>query len=762
MRTNAVERCMRKLTCLLVWFAFCVSAAPANEPDRRRLSAYIHIEQCFDSESEIVVREQSISKTLDALQRSGIETIVPYVSTTSGQSHYPSALVNDHLWDQWDPIDAFVQGARRRGLRIQLCVPVLVCGRDSPGGILKQHPDWALRGEDGEPIGSISAGHPEARKWIVRWLAELIDRYHPDGLLLDYLRFPSLPSQFEPESAARFAKLYPDAAEQTKPEHLQGFRELMLTELAGMISDTLRVRQPKLHLAIYSWGHHVTSGHRVAQNWPAWAAKGYVDEVNVCGYWYPESYPKKWGDNHIEAFRTVITDSQRQLEDCSRDVQLTFALGVKTSHGQVKTVVDIANYLRTAAQLNVDGVTFFTWSYLVPFLPQLEKTGLLESYAAGNPIEDLTIANISQSSDRQENRPNRANNHNRHSATILVATNDSSEQARKSADFQGDGQGDQEQINAAIDALPAVGGTVQLAAGTYDIRKVSGSLGGVLIRRSNVVLAGQGAATKLVLAANQNTNVIRIIGSGVHHITIRDLYVDANRENNSEGTGDANISHDRFEFCGIKGYCRDPRGPGADDLRDLTVRNCEVRNAHRLGIMLEGSNLQVLENVLGNAGSDSVELLTGPGMIRGNYVEITDRTHVAIGSDRANSIQMSDNIVHVKKGGDLDIGFRTWANSQLHAINGNILVVDPGGKCGLAMDLRGQMQSVSGNTIECLDANSKTKVRIGGGSTTLTGNLLKNVVIEINDTYDDNKPIVLQGNVLEDSVIEHTKGNWSR
>jgi hypothetical protein len=148
-------------------------------------------------------------------------------------------------------------------------------------------------------------------------------------------------------------------------------------------------------------------------------------------------------------------------------------------------------------------------------------------------------------------------------------------------------------------------------------------------------LAGKGPATVLRLAADQNTNVIRIIGSGIHNVVVRDLQVDANRVENSAGQGDPEISHDRFEFCGIKAYCRDPRGPAAEALRHITIRNCYVRDAHRLGIMLEGSNLQVLENVLGNAGSDSVELLTGPGIIGGNFIQITEQTHVAIGTDRA-------------------------------------------------------------------------------------------------------------------------------
>ncbi len=749
-------------TLIALSLALSFELAAADEATLPVQSAYIHINQAFDIQDEIPEREQSIRRCVERCQQVGLNSIVPYVGNTSGQAHFPSKVVSEHRFGDWDPIRVFVDEARQRGLQVHLCVPVLACGHQSPAGVLKQHPDWALPGEDGNPVGAISPGHPQAREWIVKWLQEITDRYAPDGLLLDYLRFPSPATVLDEVSAARFTEWRASNDPETLKQDTQEFRELLLTELMEQISTALRETRPDLHIAIYSWGYHVTSGHRVAQQWPVWAQRGYINEVNISGYWFPDTYPKSWGNTHLEAFEKAITESQRLLKEVDADTRLTFALGVRTSHGQVKTIVDIASYLQTAADHNVDGVTYFTWSYLEPFLPQLTAHGVLEDYAAGRPISDLTTRNIQRGSgpaDAGENGDESAAGNSLSSATVLVATHDSSPRARSSADFVGDGEGDQAEINRAVASLPAAGGTVLLAEGTYDIRKTEGTLGGVLIERSDVVLAGHGSATKLILARDQNTNVIRIIGSGIHHVTIRDLYVDANRAENSAGKGDPNISHDRFEFCGIKGYCRDPRGPGAEDLSHITIRNCEVRNSHRLGIMLEGRHLEVLNNVLGNAGSDSVELLTGPGTIRGNYMEITGQTHVAIGSDRGHSIQMSDNTVHVRNTGSLDIGFRTWADSQRHVISGNVLIVDEGGRCGLAMDLRGQAQSVTGNTIENLSADQPMKLRVGGGDTVLTGNVLRNVTIEINDTYGDNKPVLLQSNVLDRSTVDHQNGN---
>lgn len=343
-------------------------------------------------------------------------------------------------------------------------------------------------------------------------------------------------------------------------------------------------------------------------------------------------------------------------------------------------------------------------------------------------------------------------------ATVVVATRNSYEKARAEADFVGDGDGDQEEINAAIRALPPSGGEVLLMAGTYDIKKVPGELGGVLITRSDVKLTGQGTSTKLIQAASQETNVIRIIGSGLRGITIRDLYVDANRDQNPIGEGDPNLSHARFEFCGIKGYCARPGGSCADPLQDITIQNCTVLNSRRLGIMLEGRNMNVIDNVLGNAMSDSVEILTGPGEIRGNYFEITGRTHVACGSDRGDSILMTDNIVHVRQTGDVDIGFRSWANSRRHVIANNILTVEKGGRCGTAMDVRGDGAAVTGNCIHS-ENNERLPLWITGGNTLVTGNLFENVTLVINDKTGRNLPIVVNNNILHNSEVDHQSGN---
>jgi hypothetical protein len=342
---------------------------------------------------------------------------------------------------------------------------------------------------------------------------------------------------------------------------------------------------------------------------------------------------------------------------------------------------------------------------------------------------------------------------------LIVAPHGAPESIRQRADLQCDGVHDERTIMEAIASLPEAGGTVWLLAGTYHIHRVDESLGGITIDRSHVTLAGQGEGTRLRLVDNQNTNVIRIIGSGTSYVTIRDLSIDANRQGNDEGRGDPNVSHDRFEFCGIKAFRQRPGGPpAAEDCHHITIQNCSIRNSHRLGVMLEGANMSVLDNRLGDAGSDSVEILTGPGIIRGNVVDVRGRTHVAIGSDRANDILMVDNIVRVHPGGHLDIAFRSWAGSARHVIQGNVLMVMPGGHCGTAIDLRGTEAAVTGNTLT--GGESGTELKISGGDTVLTGNVLRGLRLVVDNQVAASGPIVFGANVTIGCQLDVRQGEY--
>ncbi|MDG1896925.1 MAG: family 10 glycosylhydrolase [Fuerstiella sp.] len=348
-------------------------AACAHEPF---MGAYVNIPKLFDSDSDIADRVRAIEVHLDRFKASGLNVVMPYVTTTVGTALYPSEIVPDRLYPDWEPLRVVMRAAQARGLQVYPVTCVLACGKERPQGILLQHTEWALRDEAGSPIGHISPCHPQARAWVVSVMHEIVEKYEPDGLLLDYLRFNNRPMQLDPHGATQLQKLTRGISASLKPQRLQRFKEDNLTRLMQSISIDLRRQQPGIKLAIYSWGPHVVQNHRVAQDWRTWAQKRYIDMVNISGYCFPKNY----GDRYMQVFADRIGGALEINRRLRRPIYVTLCLGIKTSHGQIDNATDVNNYLATAGRLGVDGAAVFTWAHAEPYLDNIVQAGYLTNF----------------------------------------------------------------------------------------------------------------------------------------------------------------------------------------------------------------------------------------------------------------------------------------------------------------------------------------------------------------------------------------------
>ena len=267
---------------------------------------------------------------------------------------------------------SLMRAARERGLRVYPVQCALSAGGLRPGGILRQHPEWALRDIEGHPLGTLSPANPEARAWVASVSREIVATYQPDGLLLDYLRFPNQPVQLDPAAARNSPAPAPKASREDKAR-FQTVREDALTEQAHQISDAARSAKRGLRIAVYSWGPHVVKNHNVSQNWPLWAARGYIDNVNLSGYCFPESY----GEKYLAVFEQRLAEARK----FNAPVELTFALGIKTSHGGIRQAADVKGYLDIARRLGLRGTAVFTWGHLQPFLADFERGSYLREFS---------------------------------------------------------------------------------------------------------------------------------------------------------------------------------------------------------------------------------------------------------------------------------------------------------------------------------------------------------------------------------------------
>ncbi|HOH31009.1 MAG TPA: hypothetical protein PLC40_15120, partial [Candidatus Hydrogenedentes bacterium] len=152
---------------------------------------YIHPSEFSDPAVAPGAREAVMDKVLDGVASCGFTTVIPYTTTTSGGVYWPGTDAPMAGVKDWDALGIFAGKARARGLQVMPSVCVLAAGHDAPAGILEQHPDWALRDEKGAPLGWISPANGDARAWVTALVLSMVKHVQPDGIMLDYMRFPS-------------------------------------------------------------------------------------------------------------------------------------------------------------------------------------------------------------------------------------------------------------------------------------------------------------------------------------------------------------------------------------------------------------------------------------------------------------------------------------------------------------------------------------------------------------------------------------------
>lgn len=341
----------------------------AQEVPKPLIAAYYHPDRIIPVKGTADEQSTAIKSSLDRLQRSGFNTVFPYFTGSSGQAYYLSRIHSRKVYADRDPLAELIREAQARKLHVYPVLCVAVCGNDRPAGILLEHPEWGLRHPDGSPLGYISPAHPEARSWLVSVAREIVERYQPDGIILDYIRYHNRPLLLDVAAENRFRdSLPPDSTQEIEKQRMQQFKEDELTKLVSLYASTLHPLKCKL--GIYSWGPHVAANHQIAQCWPRWVKAGDLDLVNVSGYYHHDKYGEKFLDMFTEKMRSAV----KLNTGTGRPVPLSFALGVETSHGKVHSADDIRLYLKTAAEAGLDGCAVFTWDDLLPYLDDLDRT----------------------------------------------------------------------------------------------------------------------------------------------------------------------------------------------------------------------------------------------------------------------------------------------------------------------------------------------------------------------------------------------------
>ncbi len=155
---------------------------------------------------------EEIIKTIDRIQSAGITNI--FLETYfHAKTIYPSEVLNSYgITNQreeftgFDPLRIWVDECKKRNIKINIWFETFYVGnnnpKDNPRHILSVYPDWANTTKAGvnseTPVASLSEhngyfidpANPEVQDYLIRVIREIICKYHPDGINLDYIRYP--------------------------------------------------------------------------------------------------------------------------------------------------------------------------------------------------------------------------------------------------------------------------------------------------------------------------------------------------------------------------------------------------------------------------------------------------------------------------------------------------------------------------------------------------------------------------------------------
>ena len=257
--------------------------------------------------------KNEIENVLDNLKKTGIDTV--FVETFyHGKTIFPSDIMLSYGFIEqneefvgFDPLEVWIKEAHKRNIKVHIWFETFYVGNKNPKNyknhILSIRPNWTNLPKNSadsiEPVYSSSEhngyfldpANPEVQNFLIKLLSEIITKYNPDGINLDYIRYPQainpeIPGYenstwgYTSYSREGFKSKYEiDPIELTRKDLLWDdwllFRADRVTDFVRRASELCKEKQVPLTAVIFpnQKGALVTK----LQDWRSWSKSDYVD-----------------------------------------------------------------------------------------------------------------------------------------------------------------------------------------------------------------------------------------------------------------------------------------------------------------------------------------------------------------------------------------------------------------------------------------------------------------------------------------------------
>ena len=367
-----------------------------------------------------------IIATLDNLKANGFNSV--FLETYfHGKTIFPSQTMNKYgftvqneIFEGFDPLDVWIKEAHKRDIKVHIWFQSFYVGNQSPdynpSSILAVRPDWGNKTKKNanSPKATMSASehngyfldpaNPEVHEFLLDLLSEIIDRYKPDGINLDYIRYPNATAGndmnawgFTEYARNDFKNQYgKDPIELTTSDvqwyDWNQYRRNNVTNFVKQVGEL--GKEKNVYISAVVFPDRASALASKQQDWRTWSVNNYINGFTPLFLTYDSKM--------LASMMNDVMNVKSPQTDLYAGLFVTFMGGAPE---------DLIRQIYETRKMNANGVILFDYAHTTPVY-----TSTLMASAFKDNIKDKTLAQAK----KKEEKPREKEKSNK---KIVTSTN---------------------------------------------------------------------------------------------------------------------------------------------------------------------------------------------------------------------------------------------------------------------------------------------------------------------------------------------------
>lgn len=359
---------------------------------------------------------EQIIATLDNLKANGFNNV--FIETYfHGKTIFPSQTMNKYgftvqneNFEGFDPLAIWIKEAHKRDMKIHIWFQSFYVGNQPPeynsSSILSVRPDWgnktkkmadcpgATKSASEHNGYFLDPANPEVQEFLQELIKEIIATYKPDGINLDYIRYPNANAGndqnawgFTEYARNDFQLLYGvDPIELTTADVLwYDWNQYRRNNVTNFVRKVGKIgKENNVYISTVIFPDLASALASKQQDWRTWSARGYIDGFTPLFLTYDSKM--------LSSMMRDVMNVKSPSTDLYAGLFVTFMGGASE---------DLIRQIFETRKMNVNGVILFDYAHTTPVY-----TSTLMASAFNNikPQKQTTIAQQKKKDFSQEER----------------------------------------------------------------------------------------------------------------------------------------------------------------------------------------------------------------------------------------------------------------------------------------------------------------------------------------------------------------------